>query len=322
MTKQALTPAVLVLTMPFYPIRSRYDRRTLYPMDSTALMEDYVRALRREIESSAADYDDCEIRAVKVGGGIAGHAADEELGKLLRDLRELFTFSEDAQMVLNVHPGMISAETLLACRRGQVDWLSVDYATADPNESEALGRFLPPSAMDTSLLVLRSSSLKLSFDVLLGLPGQSRASLRRTLDTVLGYGAERVVLRRLEAIPGTEFAAKDLERFRSSSSPRLRLPDDSDCENLRQYAEEYLHANCFLDRREHCFTRENERFLFEEKEEKRWAQIGFGLGARTQIDGIDARNITDMEVYLHHSDEPEIITAHVNAEHAGEEFGL
>ena len=313
MSNETLIPAVLYLTMPFYPIRSRYDRRVLHPMENSALMEEYVRALRREIESSAADYADCEILAVKVGGGIAGHAADEALGKLLRDLRGLFSFSTDAQTVLNVHPGMVSAETHLAFRRGEVDWLSVDYATADPNESETLGRFLPPSAMETSMLVLRTSPLKLSFDVLLGLPGQSWTSLCRTLDTVLGYGAKRVVLHRLEPVPGTELAGKDWERFRNSSSPRLRLPDDSECEVLRNHAEEHLRANGFINTVKGSFTRDGERFFLDEMAEQGWAQIGFGLGAKTQIDRIEARNIMEMDVYLNHADEPEIITAYSRA---------
>ena len=155
MKSRNLTPAILSLTMPFYPIRSTYDRRTLFPMDSPALAEEYVKALRREIRQSAPDYAEFEIRAVRVGGGIAGHAADEALGLLLRELHEWFSFSPDPQISLNVHPGMVSAETLLACARGRVNWLRVDYVTADPFESEAMKRFLPPSAMDTTMLVLK-----------------------------------------------------------------------------------------------------------------------------------------------------------------------
>ena len=210
---------------------------------------------------------------------------------------------------MNVYPGMISVETLNACRRGRIDWLSVDYATADPGESEALQRFLPPSAMETSMRVLEGSPLKLSFDVMLGLPGQSKGSLRRTLDTVTGFGAGRVALHKLELIPGTGLAEAAAEWARSSSSPRNHIPDEAECEELERWAAAYLLGTGFKPSRNRCFTRIEELFLLDKCAEERCAQIGFGLGAETRLDGIRAVTTLDMDTYLRYSADPERITA-------------
>ena len=311
MTSEKRPPAILSLTMPFYPISSSYDRRKLYPMENRALMERYVAALRREMQGAAPDYEEFEIQALHVGGGIAGHAADEALGELLRDLRGWFHFAEDAQILLNVHPGMVSTETLLACTRGKVNWLSVDYATADPFESEAMGRFLPPSAMDTTMMVLADAPLRLSFDVLVGLPGQSEGSLRSTLDKALAYGAGRVVLHKLELVPGTVFAERDSVQYRDSASPRKHLPDEQACEGLYQYAAGYLRQKVFRATAPGCYTLAGVASPYDELREQKCPQIGFGLGSVTRMDGIVAQNTLDMDTYLRYSAMPEKITASV-----------
>ena len=131
MTKDAM-PLILSLRVPFYPVRHSYDRRILFPMEDTALTDAYAAALRKEIESSAGEYDDCLVKAVHIGGGIAGHVFDEALGTLLKDMHSWFHFSDDAQVTLKIHPGMFSVETLNACRRGGINRLSVDYVTSDP----------------------------------------------------------------------------------------------------------------------------------------------------------------------------------------------
>lgn len=306
------TPAILSLTMPFYPVKSSYDRRRLFPMDNPALVEDYIAALRREIQGSAQDYEEFGIQAVHIGGGIAGHAADDALGLLMRDLRSWFRFNDDVQISMNVHPGMVSADTLQACQRGRVNWLCVDYMTANPFESEAMSRFLPPSAMDTSMIVLSQSMLNLSFHVLFGLPGQSENSFRNTLDKVIGYGAKEVVLHRLELVPGTPFAEQDIVQYRCSRSPRLSLPDDDACEQMKLEADRYLTERGFSMSAPLCWSSEGTSSRFDVLDGRNCARIGFGLGAITRMDGIEAHNTLDMNVYLRHSDDPGRITASVH----------
>lgn len=323
-----ITHLVMRLTMPFYPIDSTYERRRLYPMGQPALMEDYVSALRREAEASAPDYRDCVIHAVSVSGGIAGHAADGLLGQLLRDMRKWYVFSEEAEVTLNVHPGMVSAETLDACRRGGVTRLSVDYCTGNTFESEAMRRFLPPSAMDVTAKILKGNRLDLSFDLLVGLPGQSRESLCHSLEKAEGYGASEIVLHPLQLIPGTVFKDQEAARFAASDSPRKRLPDDGMRAELLSSGEDYLAEQGFI--KVETEARDGRLVYALPGKVSRYHQLlkegtmllGFGSGAVTRMDGIIAKNTGDLIRYIHYSPDPVKIVETVREDKEGMGFGL
>ena len=165
--------------------------------------------------------------------------------------------------------------------------------------------------MDTTMLVLKGSDLRLSFDVLIGLPGQSEASLEITLNRVIGCGAEEIVLHRLEAIPGTVFADRDIIRYRDSVSPRLKLPDDAACRDLFHFAKQHMSERGFTPAAPNIFARNGVSSAFDALDSQGCPRIGFGLGAKTRMDGILALNTRDMDLYLRHSGEPEKITASV-----------
>ncbi|MCD7834285.1 MAG: hypothetical protein LUH00_09930 [Lachnospiraceae bacterium] len=182
----------------------------------------YAQALRKEIAASADSLPDYEISAVYIGGGISGHMMDEELGELLKDLSSWYNIAPDAEITLKVHPGMVSVETLNACRRGHVTRLSMEYVTHNSFESEMLGRFLSPSAMDVTHMILGASRLDLSFDIIAGLPGQTRASLLESIKKALSYGASHFSLYPFVLTPGTELAEEYIAKQNSATAFRSR----------------------------------------------------------------------------------------------------
>lgn len=298
------TPVIVSIQTPFYPIPSTYDKRTLTPMDNLPMLEAYADALRREIENAAEDYDDCLIEAIRVGGGIAGHAFDEQLGTLLRDMHEWYHLAPDCEITVEVHPGMVSVETLNACRRGKVTTLCIDYATSDPFESEAMGRFLPPSAMDTTQMVLANAPLKRTFNLMLGLPGQSIGSLHQTLEKVVSYGATEIVLHSLRLIPGTPFADQQAAAYAASTSPRKHLPNEKERTALWQSADKWLYVHDYEMIIPGRYARKGCTSLFHQLQVENCAMLGFGAGAHTRLDGVEAVNTSNLDTYIRHSPDP------------------
>jgi oxygen-independent coproporphyrinogen-3 oxidase len=198
---------LLFLNIPFCPKQCAYCTRAIRPLNTLDTLPAYIAALRKEVQAFAAEAEDRTVAGVWVGGGIAGHLFDEELGDLLQDMRRWYNFAPDAEVTLKVHPGMVSVETLNACHRGKVQRLSIEYATGDSFENEALERFLPPSVMDTTALVLGGEhTMQRSFDVLIGAPGQTPATLIRTLENVCKYGAVHVALYPFRMEVGSRYA--------------------------------------------------------------------------------------------------------------------
>ena len=307
-----VTPVLLSIQMPFYPIQSAYDKRRLYDMQNPAVMEAYVDALRREMEAAAPDYADCEVQAARIGGGIASHAADEPLGLLLRDMRGWFRFAEDAPVIFTVHPGMVSVETLTACRRGGVTELDVDYCTSDPFESELMGRFLPPEAMNTTMMVLGNAPLSLSFEIMTGLPGQSETSLLRTLNQVKAYGAKEIVLRPLEIIPGTKLAGQ-AAALAASSSPRRHLPNEKEREALWQSAQAWCVKEGYASVVSGRYALPGYGSRYHRLLAQGMSLLGFGVNAVTRMDGVEAVNTGDLNTYIRFSPDPEKLTTQVTS---------
>jgi oxygen-independent coproporphyrinogen-3 oxidase len=308
MTQQDL---LLFLNIPFCPRQCAHCARAVHPLNTLDALPGYIAALRKEVQAFAPDAEGRTVAGVWVGGGIAGHLFDEELGDLLQDMRRWYTFAPDAEVTLKVHPGMVSVETLNACRRGKVDRLSIEYATGDPFESEALERFLPPVVMDTTAMILNSDHrLRRSFDVLVGAPGQTAATLTKTLESVHKYGAGHVVLYPFRMEVGARYPARHRQNEQvEQASLRRHLPDAAEAAALRETAAAWLAAHDFHEYRPDHFALSGQESRFLQLEAAGCEQVGFGAGAETRMDGIYSRNTADLERYVRLSPDPQAITA-------------
>lgn len=268
----------------------------------------YLEALSREIESAAADFRDCTVAAVWVGEGVAGHMFDEELGDLLRSLFRLFDMEADAEITCTVHPGMVSVETLNACRKGHVTRLAIEFETSNLREHAALGRFLDPSAMDTTSMVLGKAAreaLSLEFSIAVGIPGQTSASLHRSIDQAIAYGASQVTLHPLEGI------GDDCAEAAEANIQGLASVSDEQRAELLGFATAYLTMCGFEQYLPLLFAQPGARCRYYELDAQRCDMLGFGLGAQTRFAGTSAVNTTDLDTYLAYSAVPEKCIAHV-----------
>ena len=304
-------PILLALNVPFCPARCSYCDKGCDVIGDLSLLDRYADALTREVEASAHQFDDCEVQAVWIGGGIAGHLFDEKLGVLLRSLRAWFPFAPEPEVTLKVHPGMVSTETLTAMRRGGVTRLSIDYATANGFECEPLGRFLPPGAMDVTQMVLAGTPVSLSFDVLTGLPAQTPGTLVQTLETALRYGAQHIQLLPLRVVPGTPFAEHWVRENAASASLRRHLPNGAERAALSTAADAFLTAHGFAQYLPGQYALPGCESAYLRLEREGCAQLAFGAGAVSRIDGMQSQNIRSVRDYCRFSPDPERLTQSV-----------
>lgn len=300
-------PLLLYLDVPFCPVHCAHcSKPALEPR--AQWREAYMEALDREIRAQTDSLPDYQIQAVWVGGGIPGHMADSRLGELLRGLPKLLPLAPDAEITLKVHPGMVSVDTLDLCRHGHVTRLSVEYVTRNSFEHENLGRFLAPDAMDTTRMVLGSSKLDISFDVLTGLPGQTEETLMESLGAAVSYGAGHISLYPLELLPGTALCRQwEQEGEALRKNLRKRLPDEEGKSAMVQAAGEYLTARGFQEYLPGRWAQPGKECRYFMLERENSEVLGCGLGAVTVLDGIRSENTTDLGKYLRFSSQPDRI---------------
>lgn len=305
------TPILLFLSIPFCPARCGYCDKGCDVIRDLSWLDRYADALSREIEASAHQYDDCEVQAVWIGGGIAGHLFDEKLGELLRSMRSWYPFAQHPEITLKVHPGMVSTETLAAMRRGGITRLSIDYATANPFEYEPLERFLPPSAMDITQMVLASFPVSRSFDVLTGLPAQTPGTIVQTLEQTLRYGAQHIHLIPLRIVPGTPFAERWVRENAGSTALRRHLPDKMEREAIHAAADTWLREHSFSEYLPNQYALPGCESTYLRLEHAGCAQLAFGAGAISRMDGLKSQNIRSVTDYCRFSPSPEKLTQSV-----------
>jgi oxygen-independent coproporphyrinogen-3 oxidase len=271
---------LLYLNIPFCPKKCPYCYKNIHEFNGSCDVQSYLPSLEREIRLTAEDLDDHVVKAVWIGGGIAGHIFDRELGTLIRQFPKWFAMDENAEITLKVHPGMVSAETLNACNRAGINRLSIEYVTAIKPEHQSLGRFLDPEAMRVTDMVLAPSHLKRSFDILVGIPGQTELSLKQTLQSVIGYQAGHISLYRLNG-------------------------ETSSADGLAEYAGHYLAEQGFVNYLPDQFALPGQECQFRKLSAEDMEYLGFGPGAESYLDGIHSLNSQHLETYLKYSDEPE-----------------
>ncbi|MCD8348953.1 MAG: hypothetical protein LUD16_13630 [Lachnospiraceae bacterium] len=326
---------LLYIDIPFCPVHCKHCGK-IACAPSSDLRHAYAQALREEIAASADSLPDYEISAVYIGGGIPGHMMDEDLGELLKDLSSWYNIAPDAEITLKVHPGMVSVETLNACRRGYVTRLSVEYVTHNSFEHEMLGRFLSPSAMDITHMILGGSRLDLSFDIIAGLPGQTRTSLLESIKKALSYGASHLSLYPFVLTPGTELAeeytakqssaaakkpetddtqaknaADHPDHSLSRENPRKRIPDPEEVTAWLADVKDYLSSQSFTEYLPGRFALSGKECRYFMLESDGCESLAFGLGAESAFDGVRSKNTASLKKYLQYSDQPEKIICHM-----------
>jgi len=215
-------------------------------VERSSIFDQYTRSLQLEIEGLGGFYTEraipCEILnlpadSLYFGGGTPALLGEGRLDLLVRSLRAHFKWSEELEFTLETTPGSADAALLRVLRDLGVDRLSIGAQTFDDRELRAVGRL--HSAAESCELVGRARAAgfsNLSLDLIAGLPHQTEASFRQTLETTAQLRPEHVSLYLFEideksrlgrevvhggtryqaaAVPGEEFMADAYESGRN-----------------------------------------------------------------------------------------------------------
>lgn len=258
--------------------------------------EAYMAALFAEIGGRAKDYKDRIVTSVFIGGGTPSLLSGDSIRQLMEHIREGFALAPDAEITMEVNPGTVTAEKLTAFYDAGINRLSIGMQSAQEQELKILGRI---HDFDGFCQVYREAVeagfTNINVDVMSGLPGQTLASYKDTLEKVL----------RLEPMPqhisaysliveeGTPFAAMaDRGELPLPEEDTERAMYEETIEVLAGYGfHRYEISNYALDGYE---CRHNVGYWI------RRDYLGFGIGAASLIDNVRFQNGRDLNAYLAH----------------------
>ena len=259
--------------------------------------EAYMAALFAEIEGRAKDYKDRIATSVFIGGGTPSLLSGDRINQLMEHIREGFTLAEDAEITMEVNPGTATAEKFTAFHAAGINRLSIGMQSAKEKELKMLGRIHDfGSFVQVYREAVEAGFTNINVDVMSGLPGQTLASYRDTLEKVLHLEPmpQHISAYSLIVEEGTPFAAM-------AERGELPLPEEDTeramyeetIEVLAKYGfHRYEISNYALDGYE---CRHNVGYWI------RRDYLGFGIGAASLIDNVRFQNGRDLNTYLAHS---------------------
>ncbi|MBD8893934.1 oxygen-independent coproporphyrinogen III oxidase [Roseibium litorale] len=135
------------------------------------------------------------VRHIHWGGGTPGLLPRESLLELTGLIRVLFDVAPDAEHAIELDPRNVTpalAATLAECG---VTRASLGVQDFDPEVQKAIGRVQPHSVVAAATEALREAGITaLNFDLMYGLPGQSRDSIQDTVAKTIAFKPGRVAL--------------------------------------------------------------------------------------------------------------------------------
>ena len=135
------------------------------------------------------------IKEIHFGGGTPSHLYNDQFTQLVDKLRTLVDFKTLDEVTMKIDPRTTTKENLHHFAALGVTRISFGVQDFDPKVQEAINRVQPPEMID-ALLTPETRALfsGVNFDLLYGLPYQTRETFSNTIKLVNKFYPERITL--------------------------------------------------------------------------------------------------------------------------------
>ncbi len=188
--------------VPFCAQKCRYcdfDSRSFAPCDLSAALDVYFEQLFARLDAFGKAGGLDQIRTVYVGGGTPSLAGE----RLVELARRIHAWCAPVEFTCEANPESLTAELAAALAKVGVTRVSLGVQTLDNIELTAIGRIHDADRALAAIATVKNAGLDVSCDLMCGLPGQTTASWKRTLDGVLAAAPHHVSVYPLTLEEGT-----------------------------------------------------------------------------------------------------------------------
>ncbi len=252
-------------------------------------VDDYFRALGKELKALSGECREYQVSSVFFGGGTPSFPKAELVCGILDDIGDSFVLSSDAEISLEVNPASAIKDKLLAYRRAGFNRISIGAQSVNDDELRTLGRLHDSHMFYETYDNARDAGFdNINVDLMSALPGQKTESYLRSLERIVALRPEHISAYSLIVEEGTPFFDMDLD-LPSEDEDRLMYH-----ETKRILAENGYHryeiSNYASSSEYEC--RHNKVYW------KRGNYLGLGLGAASMVNNVRWSNIRDIDEYV------------------------
>jgi oxygen-independent coproporphyrinogen-3 oxidase len=299
-------PVGLYLSVPFCKAKCSFCN---FASDAFApgRMDVYVDELCGEIREAQTRAANIGARlepaadSVYFGGGTPSLLSAAQFGRIFKGLRGEFELAADAEMTLECAPGQLAEETLAELLRQGVNRVSLGVQSFVDREAQAVGRLHTGAECEAEIARLRTAGVKdIGLDLIAGLPHQTEASWRESVNRAIQSGVTHVSVYMLEVDEDSRLGREVLAG--GGRYGAAQVPSEDDAAALYEWGCELLDVGGVRQYEISNFARDGHRSRHNMKYWQRKPYIGFGLDAHsmlpTERGAVRFQNPDDLDVYL------------------------
>ena len=290
-------PVIVNIRFPFMSRRPSFITDEVTEGRDSKLLARYMLALALEMKANAEEFSDCEIQAVRLDGGSASIVNGSDTEKLLRYLEKAYKTVENLPVSMLTCPADINGANMPFYNRAKITRYDLEMYSLEPQDFATLDtlNFMDwiPYISNGFLHAARTNSM--GFVLLYGKKNVSKYGFRHSVLETIRRPVSHVILRRCQGDDA--------------------MSDDEVKEQLEMAAGKFSEAG-YVEYLPQTWAKPGMEDRFLKAKAEGADMIGFGLGAQTRIDGVTSTNTTDLEKYLEHSGEFELITESVSTNNA------
>ena len=282
-------PLSLYLHIPFCVKKCLYCDFLSAPAEES-MWKRYVDCLITEIQAEAPEYSDYEVQTVFIGGGTPSLLTTELIVQLIDRVKACFCMAEDAEISIEINPGTVDEEKLMAYRVCGINRLSIGLQSAQNKELQLLGRIHTYEAFEKTYYgAVKSGFNNINIDLMSAIPGQTIQSYRDTLQRVLSLSPQPVHISAYSLIieEGTPFFDNTPE-----------LPDEETDREMYKITDDMLRDAGFVRYEISNYAKPGYACRHNMVYWRRGDYAGFGIGAASMVNNIRFSKERDLSAYL------------------------
>ncbi len=225
----------LYIGIPFCPTRCAYCSFVSQSVErSLKMIEPYLEVLEQEITDASRMVEETglKIKSFYMGGGTPTTLSAPQMDHLLTHLNRSFDLSNCVEYCVEAgRPDTITRDKLQVLMDHGADRISVNPQTLEDHVLAAIGRKHTARDIENAMELAMSMNFPhVNMDLIAGLPEDTVAGFRRTLDRCLSYGADNITVHTLSLKKGSRIlleglsipSAEDVAQMLDYANPTLR----------------------------------------------------------------------------------------------------
>jgi oxygen-independent coproporphyrinogen-3 oxidase len=202
----ALPPLSLYIHFPWCVRKCPYCDFNSHEAKGAFPEEEYLDAVRLDLEQSLPLIWGRKIYTIFIGGGTPSLMSAKGLDRLMSDVRTLLPLDGACEVTMEANPGTFEAEKFRSFRASGINRLSIGIQSFNPRHLQALGRIHDENEAKRAVEIAHANFDNFNLDLMYALPSQTLGEAKKDLETALAFAPPHLSLYHLTMEPNTLFA--------------------------------------------------------------------------------------------------------------------